>query len=402
MIDDAIQCWGCPIFDKLFQIISQAGASIYPFFSRFCLPLLAILLFVYFVNAWMQNAKNQMADPFFKKSLMRVGLNVLIVGALLGSGLALPRFISNVILEPVTEITTIYTSGLAQLDLTQVEEKRSYSPEKIKDDGFYSVKLRDKILKLMETTVTQFQGYIKLGFAITENAFSWRALLGLGAFLQHFVLFILGITLSWGFAKLFFRYCCKFADAIVAMAFFAFFLPLSLIVMVFSGAEHVPAWIAKLGEGVGIKQLKTLVNAIITLGSVVLTYTIIIVVIAKFFSGSDTSVEDIMVAITTGEIYANDLDMENVYAMTVGSATMLLYVLNYMYEQIPTITKMILDSFGVKEESKYADQAADNLETMTKGAINSLIVNPIKAIKGKDAKTDGASDAAKPGDKGGK
>ena len=39
LIDNTIQCWGCSVFDRLFQIVSIAAAAIYDYFSMICVVL---------------------------------------------------------------------------------------------------------------------------------------------------------------------------------------------------------------------------------------------------------------------------------------------------------------------------------------------------------------------------
>ena len=29
LVDSSVQCWGCPVFDRLFQIVSNAAAAVY-------------------------------------------------------------------------------------------------------------------------------------------------------------------------------------------------------------------------------------------------------------------------------------------------------------------------------------------------------------------------------------
>ncbi len=388
LIDNSIQCWSCPIFDRLFQIVSLAAAYIYDNFAKLCLMLLIALFALYVSNAWMKNMQKGMDDLFFKKSIQKVFLNSIVVVGLLGAGVTLPRMVSTLIFEPIASVTTVYTQNIIQLDTVQVEEKVPYTPKEMTDDSFFRPELRNKILLLMQTTITQFQSYIKLGIAVVDNAFSWKALTGIGSLLKHIMLFFIGFYLSWGFIKLFFRYCCRFADAIVAMAFFAFFFPLSLMTMAFTGAEHVPEWIKKLGSGVGINQIKNLVNSIVSLGSIVITYTIIMVVIAKFFSASDVSVNDLMNAITTGELYNADLNTENLESMTLMSCSILIYVLNYIYDQSKAITKMILDAFGVAEKTEYGEQVADAIMGLTKNAVGA-VTNTAKIVLKKDDDKEG-------------
>ncbi len=391
-VDNTIQCWGCPVFDRLFQVISTAAASMYDYFCQLCIVLLVVFMGIHISNSVFQNLKNKVSDPFLKKSVQKMLFNALIAITLLGAGVAVPRLITTVVFEPVTSITTIYTQSLIKLDTDQVNEKVTYQPVKMADNGFYRPEFRDKVITLMKTTITQFQAYIKLGISIMDSAFTWKAFLSIGAIFKHIVLFFMGLFLGWSFFKLFFKYCCRFTDAIVAMALFAFFFPVSLVSMAFNGVEHVPEWIKKIGGTVGINQIKNLINSLVTLGSVVLTYTIIMVIIAKFFSSPDASVNDLMTAITQGDIFEAELDSENLYALTLTSCVVLIYVLDYIYEQIPKITKMVLDAFGVQEKNEYGDKVADTLMTLSKNAINSvatagkIVVDGIRNKKDEGAK----------------
>lgn len=373
LIDNHIQCWGCPVFDRLFQVISNAAATIYEDFSKICLLLFCILFTVFVVNAVWKNMRDNYADGLFSKSVQRVFINSIVALGLLGMGVALPRMITTITFEPVAQITMLYTQSMINLDVDQVNERVTYQPMEMVDNGFYRPELRDKIIMLMKTTITQFQSYMKLGVAIMDKAFSWDALLGVGSLVKHIILFFIGFYVAYGFLRLFFRYCCYFADAIIAMAFFAFFFPLSLITMAFSGADYVPKWITGIGGTVGVKQIKNLINSIVTLGSVIITYTVIMVIMAKFFSAPDTSVTDLMIAITTGEIFAADLNTENLQAMTIISCVVLIYVLDFIYKQIPQITKMILDAFGVAEKKDYSEQLANDVMNLTKKAFDKTV-----------------------------
>ena len=373
LIDNHIQCWGCPVFDRLFQVISNAAATIYEDFSKICLLLFCILFTVFVVNAVWKNMRDNYADGLYSKSVQRVFINSIVALGLLGMGVALPRMITTITFEPVAQITMLYTQSMINLDVDQVNERVTYQPMEMVDNGFYRPELRDKIIMLMKTTITQFQSYMKLGVAIMDKAFSWDALLGVGSLVKHIILFFIGFYVAYGFLRLFFRYCCYFADAIIAMAFFAFFFPLSLITMAFSGADYVPKWITGIGGTVGVKQIKNLISSIVTLGSVIITYTVIMVIMAKFFSAPDTSVTDLMTAITTGEIFAADLNTENLQAMTIISCVVLLYVLDFIYKQIPQITKMILDAFGVAEKRDYSEQLANDMMNLTKKAFDKTV-----------------------------
>lgn len=369
LIDDSVQCLGCPVFDRLFQIVSNAAAAVYDQFAIFCVIVFCILFAFYVVNAVWKNMNDNISDPFFQKSMKPVFINSLVALALLSMGATLPRFITSITFEPVADITLIYTQSMLKTDNNIVNEKVTYQPEAISDDGFYRPQLRDKIIMLMKTTITQFQSYMKLGIAVMDKAFSLKALLGIGSLIKHIILFFIGFYLFYGFFKFFLRFCFYFADIIVAMTFFAFFFPLSLILTAFKGG-NAPEWISSLGKKVGTNQFKTLINAIIALASAVITYTVIMVIIAKFFSAPGQSAAEIMELITTGQVFEGDLSEDNLAAMTLGSCVILVYVLNFIYEQIPQVTSMILNSFGVSAENQLSEGLANDAMKLTANVLN--------------------------------
>lgn len=372
VIDASVQCWGCPIFDRLFQIVSNAAAAVYDQFVIFCAIIFCVLFAFVVLNAVWQNIKSPTPDPWYQKSLKPLLINSLVSLTFLSMGVYLPRFVSSVTFEPVANVALIYTQSMLQTNPETVNEKVHYQPMEIPDDGFFRPELRDSIILLMKTTITQFQSYIKLGIAVMDKAFSLDALLGIGNLIKHIILFFIGLYLAYAFFKLFWRFCCYFADIIVAMTFFAFLFPLSLILVAFKGAD-APSWVTNLGKGIGTKQFKKLINAIIALAAAVLTYTVIMVIIAKFFSAPGQSAADIMQLITSGEVFAGDLSGDNLAAMTLGGCIILVYVLNFLYTQIPTVTQMVLDSFGVSQENQLSEQLADDAMKLT-----STIVETVK------------------------
>ena len=372
VIDASVQCWGCPIFDRLFQIVSNAAAAVYDQFVIFCAIIFCVLFAFVVLNAVWQNIKSPTPDPWYQKSLKPLLINSLVSLTFLSMGVYLPRFVSSVTFEPVANITLIYTQSMLQTNPETVNEHVTYQPMEIPDDGFFRPELRDSIILLMKTTITQFQSYMKLGIAVMDKAFSLDALLGIGNLIKHIILFFIGLYLAYAFFKLFWRFCCYFADIIVAMTFFAFLFPLSLILVAFKGAD-APSWVTNLGKGIGTKQFKKLINAIIALAAAVLTYTVIMVIIAKFFSAPGQSAADIMQLITSGEVFAGDLSGDNLAAMTLGGCIILVYVLNFLYEQIPNVTQMVLDSFGVSQENQLSEQLANDAMKLT-----STIVETVK------------------------
>ena len=365
LVDKTVQCWGCGLFDRLFQVVSDAAAAAYQQMSTLCIILFCALFSFFVLHAVWQTIKGGTSDPWYEKSVQKVFINAIVCIGLLSMGVVLPRFITTITVEPAAQIATAYTQAMVQQDTISVEDKVDYQPMEMSDSGFYRPQLRDKIILLMKTMITQFQSYMKLGIAVMDRAFSWDALLGIGSFLKHVILFAIGLYLTWGFFKLFFRYCCYFADIIIAMTFFAFFFPLSLMLFAFKGASNVPGWIGKMGQNLGTSQLKNLINAIITLSSAVITYTVIMVIIAKFFSLSGADTTTLMQAITSGQVFADDLNTENLQAMTLASCIILVYVLNYIYGQIPQISKMILSAFGVSEEKSESEQLANDMLHLT-------------------------------------
>ncbi len=392
LVDKGVQCWGCAVFDRLFKIVSSAAGLVYDHFSKICVILFCILFTVFVLNAIWKNIKGGVSDPWLTKSVQKVLLSAIIALTVMGMGVAFPRFVTTVIFEPVADITLVYSQSMINSTDEIVNEKVTYEPIELNQDGFYRPELRDKIIMLMKTTVTQFQSYIKLGIALMDGAFSWSALLGIGALLKHIIMFFIGMYIAKEFVVIFFRYCCYFADVIISMALFAFFFPLSLATVAFKGAEHVPEWIGKIGNSVGVTQVKNLINSIVTLASVIITYTVMMVILAKFFSGPDV-VNGLMDAITSGQIYEDDLNTENMQAMTLIGCIALVYVLNYILEQIPQITKMIMSAFGVEEKSDNSEQFAKDIMRLTKNAIDIAVTTGKTIVSGGEKTEDKPSES---------
>ena len=123
-------------------------------------------------------------------------------------------------------------------------------------------------------------------------------------------------------------------------------------------------------EKVGTNQFKNLINAIIALAAAVLTYTVIMVIISKFFAAPGQSTTEIMELITNGNIFAGDLSDDNLAAMTIGGCVILVYVLNTLYKEIPNVTKMVLDAFGVSAENQLSEQLANDAMKLTTNIVD--------------------------------
>ncbi len=368
LVENTIQCWGCPVFDRLFQIVSSTATSFYGFFSQICFIIFIALFAIYMFNAIYQNARKDFEDTFYKKSLQKVFISSIVVLGILGTGVTFPRFITTITFEPIANTALVYSRSMLQLSEDYIDSKVTYQPIQMPEDGFYRPQLRDTIVNLMKSTIAQFQSYVKMGVSLMSSAFTWKALLGIGALIKHIIWFFVGLSLAWQFLKLYFKYCCYFIDAIIAMGFFAFFFPLSLATFAFKGADYVPKIVEKIGTNVGVNQMKNVINSIVTLASVVITYTIIMIIVAKFFSAQDVSVADIMTIIGSGDIYDMEISFDNAYAFTLTGLLTLMYVLNFLYQQIPQVSQMILSLFNVQESKSMGEQVAGDLKNLGKNA----------------------------------
>lgn len=383
-VDSTVQCIGCPVFDRLFQIVSNAAAAVYDKFILLCMVLFAVLFGFVILNIVWKNIKGGVKDDLYVKTLKPLMINSLVTLTFLGMGVALPRFVSTITFEPAAKIALIYTQTMLQTDSESVVERVDYQPMEIDDAGFFRPQLRDTIILLMKTTITQFQSYMKLGIAVMDKAFDWKALLGVGALLKHIVLFFIGLYLFYGFFKLFINFCFYFADIIVAMTFFAFLFPLGLTMMAFKGSD-APAWMSKLGSGIGAAQIKKLINAIITLSAAVITYTVIMVLIGKFFSNAGTTAPDIVHMITSGDnLFSSSLSDDNLESLTIAGCVVLVYVLNFIYSQIPKVTQMVMSTFDVAEEKSLSESVAAQATGWVKsvtGQITSGVKNVLSGGK---------------------
>lgn len=394
LTDTVVQCWGCAVFDRLFQIVSSVGVHVYSNLTQLFLAVFGILFAIFTFNAIWSNFKGGLKDPIMKDSFLKVFIRAVFALTLLGAGTLVPKTISTIIFEPVAKVTLLYSQTMINTNDAIVSEQVTYEPVEITQEGIYSENLRDLMIMLMKTTITQFQSYIKLGLALMDNAFSWKAFFPISNLLKHVILFIIGFYLAWNFIKIFFKYCCYFADVIIAMAFFAFFFPLSLVMVAFKDVKETPKWFGEIGKSVGVAQLKNLINAIVTLGSVVLTYTVMMVIIARFFSASNISVNDLMQAITSGTVYAEDLNNDALYSLSLMSCIALVYILNFVFSQIPQITKMVLSVFGVEENTKHAEQFAGDIGRLSKLAFDNTVKAGTITTK-TDKQTDSKSDDKK-------
>lgn len=379
--DNAVQCWGCPVFDRLFQVISSAAAAAYNKLAWLAIIIFAVLLVFHILRSVFDNLGifdifktglgGEVKDYSYQKYFKPVLVNGLVVVSLLGLGVWFPRFVTSITFEPVTDITIFYTQSVLNANQSEVSEKVIYENKPMSDNGFYRPQLRDKIINLMKTTITQFQNMMKLGIAVMDKAFSWSALSGISILIKHIVMFLLGFYLVYEFFKIFIKFCFYFVDVILAMTFFAFFFPINLVFFVFKNSDTI-GWIKSLGNSMSPSFYKNVINSIVSLAAAVITYLIIMVLIGRFFAGDAGGGTEIANQILSGNIYAESLADDNLMMMTMTGCLVLIYVIKFIADQIPKIAGEVLSAFDVKEEHKVGDDLGENAIKVAESAIGTV------------------------------
>lgn len=379
-IEDSVQCWTCPIFDSLFAIISNTAGAAYQRLTLFAVIIFCALFAFYIFNIVWQNIKNAGEDSFFQKTLRPVLIKSLIALSLLSAGLIVPRFISTITFEPVATITLEFAKTMANGN-TDIKPYTDFAP--LTNETFFNNELRETIIQLIETSVTNFQVFIKAGIGVMDAAFSLQHMLGIGALIRHIIVFFIGLFLTYNFGKLFIKYSFCFMDIIVAMAMFAFFFPFSIVLFIFKDAKNVPGWMKGLGKNLGGEQIKKLINAIVSVVATILTYTIILAIIAGFLNPESISS-------SPDALFDFDLDNPNAFEITFASAIVLVYVINYIADQIPNVTKKIFEAFGVQQENSLSKETGENMWKLTNIVADNAkklvktVVNPDSATKDQD------------------
>lgn len=353
-------CWTCGLFDKLFKIISDCAAAAYEHLVVFGVVIFCVLFGFYIFNAFWQNIKRNTPDPFLQKSVKPVFIKSLLVLTLLTLGLTIPKFISKITFEPVATLTLEYAKAMLP---SNIHITSNYQPIQLDDTGFFSPKLRDTLLQLIQSSLFNFQTYVKIGLEIIDQAFSLRALLGIGALFRHILICGIGLFLTYNFIRLFIKYSFCFMDVIVAMAMFAFFFPLSLVLFIFKDANDLPGWMKNLGGNLGSGQIKKLINAIVSIASTILTYTVIMMIIRGYLdsNGFDPNAGPIDYA----SLFNFDMEHSDAMQLTFSGAIVLVYVIRYIADQVPQITKKIMSVFGISQEDSLSKEMGENVLKLT-------------------------------------
>lgn len=387
LIDSGVQCWTCPVFDNLFAIISNTAAAAYQRLCLFSVVIFCVLFAFYVLNVVWNNIKNGGKESLFDKAVRPILIKSLIALSLLSLGLVVPRFISMITFEPVAVMTLQYSKAMLPADYVIPTYENAIQ---LGDSGFFNPALRDTIIKILETSVANFQVYIKVGIAIIDAAFSLNALLGIGALIKHIIVCFIGVFLTYNFAKLFIKYSFCFMDVIFAMAMFAFFFPLSVVLFIFKGAKDIPAWMKSLGSDLGGGQIKKLINAIVSVASTILTYTVIILIIRGFLNANGVDADSIKNSAES--LFDFDLEDSSAMQITFAGAIVLVYVINYIAGQIPKVTEKILSVFNVKQENALSKEMGENTFQLTQIIANKAkelaktVINPESAGGDKEKK----------------
>ena len=393
LISDGVQCWTCQIFDRLFAIISNTAAAAYARLTAISFIIFSVLLAFYILNAVWQNIKSGNEDPLFQKTVKPILIKSLIALTLLSAGLMVPRLISTLTLEPVAEITYQFSKTMLPSDYVVPTYNDAIN---LGTDGFFNPELRDTIIKILETSVSNFQVYIKIGIGIMDAAFSFSLPFGIGVLVKHIIVFFIGLFLTYYFGKMFIKYSFCFMDIIVAMAMFAFFFPLSLVFFIFKDANSAPGWMKKLGGDLGSGQIKKLVNAIVSVSAAILTYTVILLIIRGFLQNSGVDVNSINAA--SESFFDFDPDNSNIMEITLAGVIVLVYVINYIADQIPQVTKKILDAFGISQEDSLSTEMGENVWQLT-GIVTDKIKTLTKTIINPDSAKKDEADKPKTDEK---
>ena len=367
IVENVAQCWACGVFDNLFVIVSTSAAAMYQRLTVFGIIIFCILFAFYIINAVFENLKSDNSDPFFQKSVKPVLIKSLVALSLLGAGLAVPRLISKITFEPVALVTLEFSKRMLPPNYVVSTD---YQPIQLNNDGFFNPQLRDTVLQLIQTSVTNFQGYIQMGINIMDGAFSIVDLIWIGSLIKHLIVCFIGLFLTYNFMKLFIKYSFCFMDIIMAMALFAFFFPLSLVFFIFKGASGLPGWMKSLGGDLGSGQIKNLINAIVSVASTILTYTIIMMLISGYLRSNGMDMASFNASYDT--LFDFDLDDSDAMQITFAGSIVLVYVIRYIADQIPEITKKIMSVFNVSQNDSLSKSAGEDALQLTTSVANNV------------------------------
>ena len=148
---------------------------------------------------------------------------------------------------------------------------------------------------------------------------------------------------------------------------------------------YVPGWMQNLGGDLGAGQIKRLINAIVSVASTILTYTIMMLIIRGFLDANGIDVNSIQN--TSESLFDFDLENSSAMQITFAGSIVLVYVVNYIADETKNITSKILSIFNVKQEDKISTEMGENVFQLTKTVADQTkklaqtIINPESAEK---------------------
>jgi hypothetical protein len=386
LIRHTMQCWACPVFDAMFDTVSGAAAAAYPRISQFALIIMAAFIAFYVVYLMVIKLKDSDKDPLFYKRLVKpVLLPALIISALLSIGIEFPKMLTSATIEPIAMMTSTLskipqnnspapgTNNKSLPGLTGQSRQNSPAPGtgggmsgsagQGGGNGFYSSDLKHSILSTMRTTTIGFQNLILFGLGMVNASLDWKILqsillLDFAAILETILLFLLGIYIAGRFALIFLKFLFMFLDAVLSLTFFAFLFPIMLAAFVIRDSES-PEWVKGIG-GMSATFFKDVVSSIITLGSMMILYIVIISVISGFIGLGDQ---------TTASALAGDFSNINFKSPDIlksaSGFVILIVVIGFIINNIGKVAAEIKSAFGITEKEDIGNAAYKNAAQLT-------------------------------------
>jgi hypothetical protein len=115
----------------------------------------------------------------------------------------------------------------------------------------------------------------------------------------------------------------------------------------------------------------------------IITYTIAMVVIAKFFASDAMTSNEIVKHILAGTVSKDILSNENLTNLTLMSCIVIGFVLNYLTSKIPETSREVFNAFGLEpEKAKIGDEVGQQVETVVQNTIKGLVAKG-KVLAGK-------------------
>ena len=149
------------------------------------------------------------------------------------------------------------------------------------------------------------------------------------------------------------------------------------------------------GKSLGSGQIKKLINAIVSISASILTYTIIIAILAGFFAQQGIDIDSF-----SGDpnffktFFEIDLDKEaSLEQMSITALVVLVFIINHLSNQVGEVTKKVLSTFGITQEDSASKEMGENMWNLTNIAFDN-VKNITKTVV-----TSGASALKKDGDK---